>query len=111
MRSSRLFIEKFLRKLCIPKFRFLAPGLRLASPEELAGQPFKDFVPPPPPLQIIDGQIHVPGYTNLAYPGIPNPNPNPDLNPVPTIRVPDPNCVEAPNQIRNRGDRAVHEYK
>jgi hypothetical protein len=35
------FIKKFLQKARIPKFRFVAPGLRLASPEELVDQPFK----------------------------------------------------------------------
>jgi hypothetical protein len=34
------FISKFVRKARIPKFRYVAPGLRLSKPEELAEQPF-----------------------------------------------------------------------
>lgn len=39
------FIEDFVRKARIPNFRFVAPGLRLALPEELTRQPFLDFIP------------------------------------------------------------------
>jgi hypothetical protein len=37
------FIEKFLQRARIPQgFQFIAPGLRVAAPEELSTQPFKD---------------------------------------------------------------------
>jgi hypothetical protein len=36
-----MFVKKFLQRARIPSFKFLAPGLRLASPDELAAnQPF-----------------------------------------------------------------------
>ncbi|KAF2666032.1 hypothetical protein BT63DRAFT_458396 [Microthyrium microscopicum] len=37
-----LFIRKFLRRIALPSFTYIAPGLRVPSPDELSKQPFKD---------------------------------------------------------------------
>jgi hypothetical protein len=89
------FIKKFLQKARIPNFQFVAPGLRLSLPEELAAQPFKGFVPPPPQnLNLNLPQIPSSGLPQISIPQLPNYNRPQD-----------------PNQIRNPWDMAVYEYK
>jgi hypothetical protein len=42
-KHSSDFYKSFLQRARIPSFSYMAPGLRLASAEELANQPCKDF--------------------------------------------------------------------
>jgi hypothetical protein len=37
------FLKKFLQRAALPSFKFIAPGLRIASSDELAAQPFKEL--------------------------------------------------------------------
>ena len=50
------FLEKFLQKARVPRFRFVAPGLRLAFAAELKEQPFK---------RIADAYVPDPGESQL----------------------------------------------